>query len=183
MKKLIVAAAITVACVIQAQAVASLTWTSGGTDSSGNMLAGQAYLFLITDPTTFAIASDLSYTGATLFDNAGFDGGMAGGVKSIDAELSAGQTYQFAILLTTDGTGASLPTTGFYYVDNNGGNATGSGFYEATWDAAGGAGLTPDWGTFAGYVADNPVTAVPEPTSGLLLLLGVAGLALKRRRA
>ena len=26
-------------------------------------------------------------------------------------------------------------------------------------------------------------TAVPEPTSGLLLLLGVAGLALKRKRA
>ena len=25
--------------------------------------------------------------------------------------------------------------------------------------------------------------AIPEPTSGLLLLLGVAGLALKRRRA
>ena len=27
------------------------------------------------------------------------------------------------------------------------------------------------------------VGAIPEPTSGLLLLLGVAGLALKRRRA
>lgn len=31
--------------------------------------------------------------------------------------------------------------------------------------------------------ADNGYTAVPEPTSGLLLLLGVAGLAMRRRRA
>ena len=31
--------------------------------------------------------------------------------------------------------------------------------------------------------APNNFTAVPEPTSGLLLLLGVAGLALKRKRA
>jgi hypothetical protein len=29
----------------------------------------------------------------------------------------------------------------------------------------------------------NEMAAVPEPTSGLLLLLGVAGLALRRKRA
>ena len=41
-------------------------------------------------------------------------------------------------------------------------------------------------GTYGG-LAETPTvgkwSAVPEPTSGLLLLLGMAGLALKRKRA
>ena len=35
----------------------------------------------------------------------------------------------------------------------------------------------------AGYTSAGWYSAVPEPTSGLLLLIGVAGLALRRRRA
>ena len=45
-------------------------------------------------------------------------------------------------------------------------------------------GLALDWAD--GYLTSGGYTvtgAVPEPTSGLLLLLGMAGLALKRKRA
>ena len=45
---------------------------------------------------------------------------------------------------------------------------------------------TPDdyqFGSGSGFYIGDKVSNVPEPTSGLLLLLGVAGLALRRRRA
>lgn len=47
---------------------------------------------------------------------------------------------------------------------------------QATW-AASGATVNPVTGTWANF------QAAPEPTSGILLLLGFAGMALRRRRA
>ncbi len=40
-----------------------------------------------------------------------------------------------------------------------------------------------EFASAASYTGAGWYTAVPEPTSGLLMLLGVAGLALRRRRA
>lgn len=37
--------------------------------------------------------------------------------------------------------------------------------------------------TSANFSSSGTITSVPEPTSGLLILLGMAGLALRRRRA
>ena len=58
-------------------------------------------------------------------------------------------------------------------------------FYYGESAADGGAiTLNPISGVESGYLRTDPAPApVPEPTSGLLLLLGVAGLALKRKRA
>lgn len=52
--------------------------------------------------------------------------------------------------------------------------------FEATVDG-GQIAMGPTYG--GGEAGDWTVATVPEPTSGLLLLLGVAGLALKRKRA
>lgn len=50
--------------------------------------------------------------------------------------------------------------------------------------AANGSAIQAGFGTVANSaVTWTATSAVPEPTSGLLMLLGIAGLALKRRRA
>ena len=82
-------------------------------------------------------------------------------------------------------TGASKNETYFYASQAIEASAWITGSEEYTKDLAKAAGWTS-----SNYTAHNAeptnwhtVAAVPEPTSGLLLLLGVAGLALKRKRA
>ena len=178
MKKLIIAVA-AVAMAVAANA-AALNWQTyayindGGADSDW-ITGGQAYLVMVTDAASFAVADDLSITGGTIVDSKAFEDGMVAGAWQDTDSLVAGDVYKFAIIATTDGAGITVPTTGTYGIDDNSG-----ALYSVTWDASTGGGFEPD----VSYAGASMSTAVaPEPTSGLLILLGMAGLALKRKRA
>lgn len=161
---------------------AQLNWSSwgyinDGQDDSDWISGGQAYLIQVNDTTNFAVNSSLAITGGSIVNSANFSNGTIYGGWTTES-LVGGETYYFAILMTTDGVaGTTLPTTGSYALDLNGG--TGGTYYSVVWDAANGVTLEAD-GNFAGATINQAVT-VPEPTALALLALGVAGLALRRR--
>ena len=178
MKKLMIAAAIVCAAVMSQ--AASLSWASyaylnDGAADEDWFSGGQGYLVLVTDAANFAVADDLTITGGTLLTGSGsrnaYEYGMTGG--AIDGSAFGaedGGKYTFAILATDKGTSSALPTDGLYGYD---------GFYEVTWNKDTGASFSAS----EDHMAAVTTAVVPEPTSGLLLLLGMAGLALRRRRA
>ena len=180
MKKLMIAAAIFCAAAMsQAAALNWSTWGYTGDNPDEGLLDGSsAYLVMVTDAATFAVADDLSITGGVIVDTAKFSEGVIGATWNTDL---ADGNYLFAIIGTTAGDGMPVPTKGLYGIDYNGANETESGFYEIAFSSATGADLFYNEESFGGLAANTAV--VPEPTSGLLLLLGMAGLALRRKQA
>ena len=179
MKKLmIMLAAVAMAAGVQAAALSWTTWgfINDGSAESDWINGGMAYLVQVTDAENFAVSDSLGITGGTIVDNAAFSFGTVSGGWNDTASLVDGNKYLFAVIATSDGTSATLPTTGFYGVDDNG-----TAFYEVTWNASTGGSFSADELTFGGVSMSTAV--VPEPTSGLLMLVGLAGLALRRRRA
>ena len=182
MKKLMIIAAVVMASVVTN--AATLKWGSGTITLSDSSTAGKdavtAYLFLIDSTTYGTLAANT--TGKAMSDAVY----AAYGSSLASADASKGTNAKGVATITdpttTYGNGSTAYAALLYVEgDNYMGNVA---TYTFTSDldytvsdlslSLGGAGTTATaWST----------AAVPEPTSGLLMLLGMAGLALRRRRA
>lgn len=192
MKKLIIAFAIVCAAAF-AQA-ASVSWASqklytaananGGFSTTAIKAAATGYLFSLTDTQYNNFLADYTANGnmKSVYDafKGSFDSATASGsTKSLTSavtlatEANVGDTVYGAIIYTYHDSTLDKD----FYIANI---ATGTVGAES--------GLTlSNLGThFLGASAGTSTggwQAVPEPTSGLLLLIGIAGLALKRKIA
>ena len=113
---------------------------------------------------------------------------FGGGMSVTDADLdiagvsgSAETPYWGQIVITRASDGATLSSEIFQVKSNT--MVGGLDFYGMDFEP--GSVLKADGSAFSSSTiyGDAGWQSVPEPTSGLLLLLGVAGLALKRKRA
>ena len=195
MKKLMIAAAIVCAAAMSqaAQYNWSTTDVADGYNDGANCAAGTAYLFYSgsADYTIEAIQAAVAagtfvndgYADLALASSAVDKNGAFGGAT---AEGLAGQTGDsFYAVIIADHTWEYETGTDLGKVDPVQAYMT-EGYKPATVEEKGQTRLVfGDAGSLYDATSGSVWTAqtVPEPTSGLLLLLGVAGLALRRRRA
>ena len=178
MKKLMLAAAIVCATVIAN--AASVAWNSGNlTDYTGaagslkNSTVYTATLYIFSDAegktdVTSNFGSGTQISSSTASKNGAYTGtapatGVASGTYYAQLLISGAEWTLTSDLAAFTYDAAAISTKQINFL-------SGSGFDTVSAKIHLGG-------------TNNGWQAVPEPTSGLLLLLGVAGLALKRRRA
>ena len=165
---------------------ATVTWGSsamklpGGTDAGTSVSAS---LFIVTESVynSFTAYSDAAKLSDAVY--AAYGSGTATGTGtsrrgaaslSDNVEYDSGKTVYAIILYTTteNETAYWMGNYGMASIESSQ-DVTVSQMGQIIGGSTGGGSTATAWST----------AAVPEPTSGLLLLLGMAGLALKRKRA
>ena len=188
MKKLMIALAVAA----MAAGVQAAAWTWGVSATSGiekpgtevDLSSGTAYLFAdLTASQLNAIVSDFA---AGTYAAAGYEqtSPVADGVitkVNFDDSRTVGTSVNWTMLVTTKIDGddylfISSPLTKSRQAEGKNVKITFS-LYD---DSSAAASLASAGYSGAGWYQAE---AIPEPTTGLLVLLGVAGLALSRRRA
>lgn len=177
MKKLLVAAAI--ACAAAISQAATVNWSISGVkaDGGGSPTAGWAVMAFYT----------AAGAGSSAIENA---------IKAGTAASYAFETTTLSVALGSgrvtahdaDATGITDTSKNydFYFVVFNDADATKATEYAIVSDTNKAySGMDAKFKGAGTFSASTPwqTASVPEPTSGLLMLLGVAGLALRRRRA
>lgn len=174
MKKLLILVAVAMIAAVSQAAAVGWSLMGAATYGSGNYdifvigqkgVTGTAQIAALVEAGT-AVSSYAFYEGSVTSAGVATVPYTTSG-KTITYSGSGTDTYQaFAVLWTSDGSKASYTSVASITMDND---ATSKTFA---------------FGNQSSNLANNQFTVnVPEPTSGLMLLLGVAGLALKRKRA
>ena len=172
MKKLIITAAIV--CVAAVSQAAAVAWSLTGVSDSPANSAAAGWVAYFMDGSTY---STFSGTAADQI------GAYCAANYTYTATTAAGRTGVQAS--ATSGTYSGGDEVSAYIVLFDAADATAAKYYAAT---AVDTKTVPSsgnlsWSKTMAQTSGWTTTAVPEPTSGLLLLLGMAGLALKRKHA
>ena len=174
MKKLMIAAAIV--CAAAFANAASMDWkviTGSGTAGLNIYICSSIAEFESEAQIASYLYGTSGNTGVAASQSRGAwfgNSGVVGGISA--ADIGTGKTF-YAVVVDASGKGYYTMNGTAEVYDNNPSPVKGE-LNMATLIASG------NYTAWAGGPGPEPI---PEPTSGLLLLLGVAGLALKRKQA